>query len=316
MTRKTTFENAAKLVTILMGMRDGAAFLPDQLTSLAAQSHLNWQLWCSDDGSEDGSVRIVRSFAQRHPQRIRVTHGPRKGFAQNFLSLMRTLPHDTGPVALCDQDDIWLPDKLTRAIAMLAKAESTPTHYCARAGYWNGSKEPKTISPQRTRPCTFANALVENIATGNTIVLNASAARLARLAGQYAGGVCAHDVWLYLLNTGTGGKVIFDNVTPPILYRQHDANAIGAPTGLLPHLRRKMSVLQGVYAERVNANITAIWRVRDLLTPAAKATLDEFIAAREGSTPKRLYQLSKSGAYRHGLGGTIGLWGAASLGKI
>ena len=124
-------------VTVLMAVRNGAQTLPAQLDSLAAQSHANWRLIASDDGSTDGSRAILQRFAQGRVTlgQVAVVEGPGQGFVANFLSLLAR-PGVSGPVALSDQDDIWFPDKLQRALARLA----TPI-----AKYWVCKRAPGMV---------------------------------------------------------------------------------------------------------------------------------------------------------------------------
>ena len=63
-------------IAILMGCRDGARFLPEQLASIAAQSHRRWRLFASDDGSTDATRAILADFAAAHPGQVEIREGP------------------------------------------------------------------------------------------------------------------------------------------------------------------------------------------------------------------------------------------------
>ena len=101
-------------VTIVMATRNGAAHLAEQLDSIARQTHADWSLFVSDDGSTDDTKRILADFARSHP--VTVVDGPRKGAAANFLSALCHPDLPLGTIALADQDDIWLPGKLARGL--------------------------------------------------------------------------------------------------------------------------------------------------------------------------------------------------------
>ncbi len=303
-------------VTLLMGLRNGAAHLPDQLQSIAAQTHSDWHLRCSDDGSDDGTSALVDGFARDHPRKVELVAGPGQGFAENFMSLIRALPDPAGPVAFADQDDIWLPGKLARALVMLEPAGDVATLYCGRRTLWYPEPDRRVATPRLVRPFTFRNALVENVAPGNTIMLNAAAARLACEAALRTESVFAHDWWLYLLITGAGGQVIFDNRDPLILYRQHSGSVIGGGQGVSGQIRRKVLVLRGALAERMISNLAAINAVRDLLTPENRVLLDRFAAARKAPLFDRLAGLRQVAPYRQTALSSVGFWGAASLGYI
>jgi glycosyltransferase involved in cell wall biosynthesis len=85
---------------------DGAQFLPAQLASLEQQTHTNWRLIVSDDGSTDATLKIIENFAQRVPQDVEVRRGPQQGPAANFMSLATDRDIDGDYFAFCDQDDI------------------------------------------------------------------------------------------------------------------------------------------------------------------------------------------------------------------
>ena len=307
---------ARQKVTILMGVRNGAAHLPAQLDSIAGQTHDNWQLICSDDGSSDKTALIIMQFAKDHPGRVTLVAGPQAGFSANFMKMIADLPADAGFVSFADQDDIWEPDKIARALAHLRNTDAIPTLYSVRCWYWYPAHDRRVASALPTRPPGFRNALIENIATGNSILLNPAAARLAQGAAARTRSVFAHDWWLYLLITGAGGHVAFDPGAPSLLYRQHDGNAIGGGQTAGAQIDRKIKVLQGAFSDRIKSNLTALEAVRDLLTPKNQALLDAFAQARTAGLLTRLPALRQIGPYRQTTLGNIGFWGAASIGRI
>jgi glycosyltransferase involved in cell wall biosynthesis len=309
-------KNSDQRVTLLMGVHEGAAHLPAQLRSIAAQHHKNWNLICSDDGSTDTSGSLLTKFARDHPGQVQTKNGPQQGFSANYMHMIQHLPSNIGLVGFADQDDIWTPEKISRAVDALGGCAGAPALYCGRRWDW----VPKTGKTRATRtpdhPCSFRNALIENVAFGNTILLNPAAAQLARAAARRTGRVFAHDWWLYLLITGTGGQVFFDDGPPWLLYRQHAQNVLGAGWGIRSQMRRKRAVLRGVFADRVTLNVKAMEDVRDLLTPDARATLAAFDTARSQPLVPRLTGLRQVAPYRQTRMSTYGFWGAASLGRV
>lgn len=309
-------QNSDHRVTLLMGVFDGAAHLPAQLRSISSQRHQNWTLTCSDDGSTDLSVPLLTRFAQGHPGQVQLTTGPQQGFSANYMNMVRKLPPSCGFVGFADQDDIWTPEKISRAVHALRRFGGSPALYCGRRWDWMPGSGKTRATKTPDYPCSFRNALIENVAFGNTILLNPAAAQLARAAAQRTAQVFAHDWWLYLLITGAGGQVVFDDGPPVLLYRQHLQNAVGAGRGILSQLRRKRAVLRGVFADHITHNLRAMEHVDDLLTPDARATLATFGAARTQTFFPRLAGLSQVAPYRQTRIATLGFWGAASLGRV
>ncbi len=303
-------------VTILMAVRNGAAHLPAQLQSFRDQTHRNWRLIASDDGSADDSAAILRAFAaERGPGRVALVAGPQRGAAANFLSLLAGLPEVPGWVALSDQDDVWLPERLERGVAALS-GRSGPSLYCSRTWETGPDLAAPRLSPPRPRPPSFANALVQNIVAGNTILLNPEAAELLRVAAGEAGQVVVHDWWAYQILTGAGGSVVHDD-RPSLYYRQHGGNVIGANAGLRARLRRLRQVFDGTYAAWNRANLAALAASAARLTPQTRALLAGFAAAREMRGPlARLAALRRLGLYRQTMAQDALLWLAAAAGRL
>lgn len=310
------------VVTVLMAVRNGAEVLPAQLDSLAAQTGCDWRLIASDDGSTDGSAALISRFgAERAPAgAVRVIAGPGQGFVRNFLSML-ALPEPTHPdrpglVALADQDDIWFPGKLARAAARLAALpDDRPALYCCRRVNWWPEGDRRRLSRRYPRAPSFANALVENIAPGNTILLNGAARALARDTAPAASDVPFHDWWLYLLVTGAGGVVIHDP-EPGLLYRQHGRNVLGQGEGMRAAMKVRRGVLEGSYAARITANLRALRRIEDRLTAENRHRLDAFETARQGGLLRRLGGMWRAGVYRQGIASGPGFWGAVCLGRV
>ena len=104
-------------IAILLCTYNGASFLPAQLASLAAQSFTNWRLFVSDDGSTDETLAVVAEHKEQlGTGLVDIRNGPRQGFVKNFLSLACDPALSFDYYAYCDQDDVWEPGKLARAV--------------------------------------------------------------------------------------------------------------------------------------------------------------------------------------------------------
>ena len=304
----------APCVHILMAVYNGAAHLPAQLASLADQDHANWHLWASVDASNDASDDIIAQFGTSHG--VTARPGPARGAAANFVSLCRAAP--AGEIwAFADQDDIWMAQKLSRAIDLLGDCD-TPVLYCGRSKIADadGRAIANRHSPLQPHPPSFANALVQNIAGGNTFVMNPAATRLIADAAARVGDVVVHDWWVYQLVTGAGGRVIFDH-QPHILYRQHAGNIIGANDGWRARAARVALIWDGTWRRWIDTNITALNATRDLLDADSRTLLNRFVAARRTTpAPARLRALRACGIYRQSRGAGAAMWVAAALGRL
>lgn len=304
-------------VTILLALYNGARFVEAQLDSIAAQRHTDWRLIVSDDGSCDDGVARVERWAERNPGHdIRLTRGPGEGFARNFLSLLGRVESAAPYVAFSDQDDVWLPEKIGRAVAALATVpRALPAIYCGRRLICDHRLDHRHDSERWDRPPAFRNALVQNIAPGNTIVMNRAALRLLQAAGRRVTRLYAHDWWVYLMVMGAGGRVIRDPV-PMLLYRQHGGNAVGARRGPRAHLNMLRLALGGQLRRWQDLNVEALALAGPYLTRENRELLAGYEAARRAPWYRRPRRLHRLGVFRQSQAGTFGLWLTAALGLL
>lgn len=144
---------------------NGQAFLAEQLDSFERQTHSNWTLMVSDDGSQDGTLSLLEDYGRRWGHaRLGIMMGPKRGYAANFLSLTYRVD-DADFFAWSDQDDIWSEDKLEVALAWL---RTVPTHvpalYCGRTQLISETGVHLGYSPRFRLAPGFGNALVQSIA--------------------------------------------------------------------------------------------------------------------------------------------------------
>src|SRR5690606_25491453 len=145
----------------------------------------------------------------------------------------------------------------------------------------------------------FKNALVQNIAGGNTMVFNAEAMDFLRKSKGL--DVVAHDWWAYMMISGVGGKVVYDK-NPSLLYRQHDRNLMGSNANFISKLNRLQFFLIGEYRKWNQINIDALSHFEDLLTEGNRLIYRDFNKSRDGKLMDRMRYLFSSGVYRQGFG--------------
>lgn len=310
---------AGPLVGILMGTHNGARFLLDQLDSLQAQSHQNWFLIASDDGSSDDTVKILKAYQAKWPTgKLIIKEGPKEGFCVNFLSMACDPTIRANYYAFCDQDDVWLPTKLEIAISNITAHQvhgdvTLPFLYCGRTTYVSEKLKPIGISPLFVFPAKFRNALVQSIAGGNTMIFNQEAKSALEKVGVV--NVPSHDWWLYLLVSGIGGEVYYDKV-PLILYRQHDDSIVGENRSFSSKCYRAITLLRGRFRNWNTKNIEALCMVNGMLTEDNQEILRLFKLLRSARLMDRFRLMEVCGLYRQTWRGTMTLFLAALLKKI
>lgn len=303
-------------MAILLCTYNGQQYLNTQMDSIAAQKFSHWRIWASDDGSQDDTLTILAEYRAKWPEnRLTIARGPQNGFVANFLSLACNVNIQASYYAFCDQDDIWDADKLDRALAWLeTMPEHVPALYCSRTRLVDDDERETGFSPLYVRTPCFANALTQNVGSGNTMVFNAAARKLLLEAGETV-DVVAHDWWTYMLVSGCGGKVFCDP-SPAISYRQHDANVVGVDLSWRALVVQIRKILGGYYKRGNSQHIAALRALQHRLTPENLAMLETFANARSRWLIPRLYGLLRSGVYRQQLSGNISLFAAAILNKV
>jgi glycosyltransferase involved in cell wall biosynthesis len=307
--------SSAARVAILLGTKNGARFLPEQLKSFLEQTHTNWSLFVSDDGSADETKTLIERFSLTCSQKIVVRNGPQQGVCANFMHLATDPAIDADYFAFSDQDDIWYPDKLRRALNWLSTIkDDLPGLYCGRTELMSADGRSYGLSPLFSRPPSFQNALVQSLGGGNTMVFNRATKKLLENVGQVE--VVLHDWWLYQLVSFAGGMVHYDP-QPMLRYRQHRDSLIGSNQGFGARATRMRLMVGGRFRSWNATNIAALERVPDhLVNPENRAVLMYFSRAREGNFLERLMYLKRSGVFRQTQLGDIGLVVATIIKRI
>lgn len=222
-----------KTVCVLLSTYNGAKYLEEQLNSLITQKDVCVEIIVRDDGSTDQTVEILDRW--KNQGYLKWYSGNNKGFAMSFMDLvMNAGIYDY--YAFCDQDDIWLSDKLKVAVDKLEGIQSDCKLYCSNLyAYSDGLNKGlvrKCIPVYNKYTC-----LIQNIAVGCTIVFSLSLRnRMIHNMPEY---LIAHDFWAYQ-SAMYLGEVYYDNA-PYILYRQHENNLIGAKSTLADIWKRRIS---------------------------------------------------------------------------
>ncbi|MEV7528695.1 glycosyltransferase [Agrococcus sediminis] len=251
---------AAPLVAVLMATHDGAAFVEEQARSILGQRDVRVRLVVSDDASTDGTPLLLERLAA--DERVTVLPPGSFGTPQaNFLRLMREADVDGAvAVALADQDDVWHDDKLSRQLALLERLDVDAVSSNVVA-FWekeDGSRSTELID--KAQPQTPLDFLLESAGPGCTFLIDAEAFAAIRDAirqpphgsARIDDSAVPHDWLAYAIVRASGGRWHID-AEPTLDYRQHDANATGANTGLAQAAVRFRRLASGEYRQQCGA---------------------------------------------------------------
>jgi glycosyltransferase involved in cell wall biosynthesis len=299
---------------ILLATYNGLRFVEEQLESILSQTRRDWFLLMRDDGSSDATREHLEAFREQHHDRVHLLKDADRnlGPARNFSRLLEgsSAPH----VMLCDQDDVWLPDKLERTLFAMLEAErrlgrGTPILVHTDLRPVNDRLEPiadsfwayQHLDPARA--ATFRLNLVQNAVTGCTMMVNRA---LLEIALPIPDGAIMHDWWLTLVASAFGMVVQVPH--PTVLYRQHGSNSVGAKRWGLAHIlaQSKNPATDRSIERKLDQARVFLERYRERLSDARRLEVETFARLRECGPLERRALIVRHGFWFHGLARNLG----------
>lgn len=231
-------------IEILLASYQGAPYIREQLDSILNQTDSRWHLTVSDDGSADDTDQILDEYERRFPSRIRRVRSKRRFGCAKTHFMWLTQQCDAPYIAYCDQDDVWLPDKLEKMRRRMEEMESetgSDTPVLVFSDQTVTDEQLNTIAPslmrmqqQYTDEIDWRALLFQNIVTGGACLFNRALAKLV-CACRDVSQIIMHDWWLAIVAARFGKVVYLDESTG--YYRQHEGNSVGAKdVGSIAHI--------------------------------------------------------------------------------
>ncbi len=245
----------AARVAILLATYNGASHLEAQLRSLFWQQGVEIHVFARDDGSRDATPAVLADWHAAHPDRLTVVtdaSGPCGSATGNFFRLLGHKDFEGfDHVALADQDDVWFPDKLERAIAMLRS--SGAAGYSSDLLAYDEERNLGWILAKAGRPAEF-DYLFQGASAGCTYVLTVAAARLVDAKLRDSSAMlprgASHD-WIIYAICRSHGSQWFRDPGARIMYRQHATNVYGALPGLKGLVAKRRMVRDKWYRDHI-----------------------------------------------------------------
>ncbi len=231
-------------VSIVLATYNGEKYLREQLDSLFAQTYPLLEIIAVDDCSSDSTVAILREYAAAHP----ILH-----IFQNEVNLKHNRTFERGIqlakgdcIAMCDQDDIWLPEKISSLMAQWLP-DSLLIHCDSEFIDADGKSMNRKISSIKNLQ-TYLSPVPFII--GNTVAGHAAIFRkeLIKTILPFP-SIVIHDWWMAFIAATQGPVQYVDK--PLILYRQHAGNVIGAIKVKGQKKKKDKSELQQRIRERI-----------------------------------------------------------------
>ena len=308
------------MIDILLSTYNGEKFIRDLIASLAKQSCRDFELIIRDDGSDDGTVRIMESCLEGTgiAARFIPAAGGHVGVVRSFGEL---LPESRNPyVMFADQDDVWHPEKIAEMLKLMRDAElkwggATPLllHSDLRVCGADGETIAESfiryqkLSPENDK---LADLLVQNHVTGCATMINAALKELVRL--PFPSGAICHDWYLAILAAATG-RIVFADAAY-VDYRKHDSNVYGSPEysfrGCAALFRSGREALNHRLALTQAQARDFLRQYGDLLSPADRTTVAGWGDIGARGKLGRLPACLKFGFRKNTVARTLGMWWA------
>lgn len=216
--------NKQPSVAVLMSTYNGQRFLKEQIDSVLSQNNVCITLFIRDDGSKDNTLKIIELYKKQ----VIFLQGINIGVGNSFMKVLSFSGQNFDYYAFCDQDDIWLPQKIYKAICMIHRYNE-PVCYCSNQtlvdSHGNIIKERYTDEIDTG----YMRILCNNQVTGCTMVWNKKLQTILISAERFPSYEILrkriHDVWVAMVASVTGILVYDKNSY--ILYRQHENNVVG-----------------------------------------------------------------------------------------
>ncbi len=299
-------------IAVLMATYNGEKYLAAQMDSLLNQTFQNWHLYIHDDGSKDGTVSVLKKYAEETPGKITLIDAPPTGSAKNnFMFLLNTV--EAPYIMFCDQDDVWVGDKIKKTFQFMKEMEGnepalvfTDLQVVDQSGHLIAPRMSgyQKLNLKKNKPEDF---LAENVVTGCTVMINRKMATLARKAADTS-RIIMHDWWMAIIAARFG--VIACINEPLIQYRQHGINSIGAKKlgkdYIIQRVTHQEDVRGALKATRVQARYVA-----EVFHLGEDDVITQYGQIAEKKKLARLMFYAENGIHKSGLIRNIGLalWG-------
>lgn len=283
-----------KRVQILLSTYNGERYLREQLDSIVAQTVFGQlSVLIRDDGSKDSTRDILREYQKLYG--FALIYGENVGITQSMWVLLQHSDPAYDYFSLSDQDDVWLPNKLEQACMALSQAESElPVLFASRSRIVDERLQQLGHSTAVHRGVSFYNAMVQNVTPGHTQVFNRTMRASLLEKGQH--DIHVIDWWLYLVASGVGRVLFFDEET--VLHRQHQKNSVGFETNMFKKTMRRLREVHNKKGNAISFQLEAFYRLyADQLSCEYRAETEAFLS-QMNSIKDRFKYIIRCHAYR------------------
>lgn len=301
-------------ITIVMATYNGETYIEEQICSILKNGFKDFVIHVHDDGSTDATRNILRRLSLEYPDKVCFfANEENKGVIRNFMD--GAYATDSPYVMFCDQDDVWLPDKLSKTLKKMKELEGRNGENMPQVVFTDAKvvdKELGEVHPSfhrnshlDTEKTDLPHLLMENKLIGCTMMINAAMVKRLSVAPK---ALRMHDWWIGLIAAALGDIDYLPEAT--LLYRQHEKNVVGSKS-FAGYVGSRLSALGGqrLALRQTEEQAEAFLEVfGSELSGKNKAILEAFVTIKTAGFFKKRYLLIKYGFWKTGLLRNIGVF--------
>ncbi len=205
-----------KKVSIVMCTYNGEKFLTPQLDSILAQTYPPAEILIQDDGSTDGTCRIIEDYQKRFPVIRLIRNEKNLGYNLNFLTAIARASCDY--IAISDQDDIWEPTKIETLLQMLEANPGKDACFCRSREFSDEQGIEPYWDPRRPN-YGMERMIIGNMVSGHTMLFTRAFAKRCTIARYENTGGWYYDYFIASLAAAENKLCLCDEVL--VRYRRH-----------------------------------------------------------------------------------------------
>lgn len=220
-------------ISVALAAYKGEQYIAEQLNSILPQLGENDEIIVSDDFPQ-GKTREAVSVI--HDKRIRYIEGQGKGVVRNFENALNACTGDV--IFLCDQDDVWMPDKVEKVLAVIRSGADLVLHDAAVTDGALNITEPSFFEVRGSN-ASFVKNLIKNSFVGCCMAFTR---KVMEESLPFPTELPMHDWWIALVAIKKGYKTVLLRESL-ISWRRHGDNVTGGKTSAVQKIKLRLTML-------------------------------------------------------------------------
>ena len=225
-------------ISVALAAYKGEKYIAEQIDSILSQLGKDDELIVSDDYPQGKTRAIVENYASKDA-RVKYLEGEGKGVIKNFENALKACRGDI--IFLCDQDDVWLPDKVQTVMKEFANGAQLVMHDASITDGALNVTNPSCFSVHGANTSLCKN-LLKNTFVGCCMAFTKD---LLSETMPFPEGIAMHDWWIALVALKKNRKTVLIE-KPLILWRRHGENVTGNKTTAMQKITWRLKMLSAL----------------------------------------------------------------------